>query len=91
MDLTNGYSNEVIKRPMVMENYYGELAEMFNSKNNFDSDGIYSNEKLSRERRRNSVLKNVYTKCRGDQKRKSKDFCLYLANLYQNVKGFHGL
>ena len=43
-----------------------------------------------RNRRRISIFKNVYHNCR-IQKRKEKTFCLYLANLYHNVKGFHGL
>jgi hypothetical protein len=45
---------------------------------------------FSRERRRLSVFKNIYQQCR-IHKRKDKDMCMYLANLYQNVKGFHGL
>lgn len=45
---------------------------------------------LSRDRRRLSVFKDVYQRCR-IQKRKEKTLCLYLANLYQNLKGFHGL
>ncbi|RNA43738.1 hypothetical protein BpHYR1_022704 [Brachionus plicatilis] len=45
---------------------------------------------LSRDRRRLSVFKNIYQRCR-IQKRKEKTLCLYLANLYQNLKGFHGL
>jgi hypothetical protein len=45
---------------------------------------------FNRERRRLSVFKNIYNQCR-ITKRKDKDMCMYLANLYQNVKGFHGL
>ena len=55
-----------------------------------EDDADNFNEKYARQRRRISVLKNVYQQCRV-QKRKGKDLCLYLANLYQNVKGFHGL
>lgn len=43
-----------------------------------------------RSKRRVSVFNNVYHQCR-IQKRKEKNLCLYLANLYQNLKGFHGL
>lgn len=45
---------------------------------------------FNRQRRRISVFRNVYHQCR-IQKRKEKNLCLYLATLYQNVKGFHGL
>ena len=47
-------------------------------------------DQMIRYRRRNSVFKNIYQQCRL-QKRKEKDYCLHVANLYQNVKGFHGL
>ena len=43
-----------------------------------------------RGKRRVSVFNNIYHQCR-IQKRKEKNLCLYLANLYQNLKGFHGL
>ena len=42
-----------------------------------------------RMKRRLNVFMNVYNKCRLE-KGKEKDYCLYLANLYQTVKGFHG-
>lgn len=45
---------------------------------------------IRRERRRISVFRNIYRQCRV-QKRMEKNFCLYLANLYQNVKGYHGI
>ena len=45
---------------------------------------------FNRERRRDAVFKNIYQRCR-IQKRKEKDLCLYLAYLYQNVKGIHAL
>lgn len=56
------------------------------------TDGVKSEggDHLVRDRRRINVFKNIYNQCR-IQKRKEKNFCLYLANLYQNVKGFHGI
>ncbi|CAF0740548.1 unnamed protein product [Brachionus calyciflorus] len=54
------------------------------------SDNLDIEPVMNRDRRRLSVFKNVYQKCR-IQKRKEKTLCLYLANLYHNVKGFHGL
>lgn len=56
------------------------------------SDSAESNVSITNERskRRVSVFNNVYHRCR-IQKRKEKNLCLYLANLYQNLKGFHGL
>lgn len=56
------------------------------------SPNTYSNNYPSkyRSKRRISVFKNVYHQCR-IQKRKERNLCLYLANLYQNLKGFHGL
>ena len=56
------------------------------------SDSAESNVSMTNERskRRVSVFNNVYHRCR-IQKRKEKNLCLYLANLYQNLKGFHGL
>lgn len=45
---------------------------------------------LTRNRRRLSVFKNIYHQCR-ITKRREKDYCLQIANLYQNVKGFHGI
>ena len=46
--------------------------------------------KLNRERRRISVFKKIYHQCRVENKR-DKEYCLQMANLYQNVKGFHGI
>jgi hypothetical protein len=54
----------------------------FMSKNNINE--------FARERRRLTIFKNIYHQCR-IQKRKDRELCLYLANLYQNLKGFHGL
>jgi len=45
---------------------------------------------FTRERRRLTIFKNIYHQCR-IQKRKDRELCLYLANLYQNLKGFHGI
>jgi hypothetical protein len=68
-----------------------EQQNMQNVDYNGDNENNRSMDRpFSRERRRLSVFKNIYQKCR-IQKRKDKDMCLYLANLYQNVKGFHGL
>ena len=41
-------------------------------------------------KRRLSVFNNVYLQCRIENKN-GKEFCLYLANLYHNLKGFHGI
>jgi hypothetical protein len=49
-----------------------------------------NNTHIRRERRRVSVFRNIYRQCRVT-KRMEKNFCLYLANLYQNVKGYHGI
>ena len=67
------------------------VSNEFNKKkNNEEFERILNKNYFKRERRRISVLKNFYQQCR-IQKRKGKDLCLYLANLYQNVKGFHGI
>jgi hypothetical protein len=50
----------------------------------------YDGGELKRDRRRISVFKNIYHQCRVENK-KDKDYCLQIANLYQNVKGFHGI
>ena len=55
-----------------------------------ESSGSNNEMGFNRERRRLNVFKNIYSQCRV-QKRKGKDLCLYLANLYQNVKGLHGI
>lgn len=56
---------------------------------NYNSDNDVD-ELNQRGKRRVSVFNNIYHQCR-IQKRKEKNLCLYLANLYQNLKGFHGL
>lgn len=45
--------------------------------------------KLNRERRsRMNVLRTVFNECISQGKQ--ANYCLYLANLYQSAKGFHG-
>jgi hypothetical protein len=105
MDLTNEHSylkKLINKHPEIFEKLVDKDLSDLIKLNELDSAAISdlkslnsspeddSNEKHIRQRRRISVLKNVYQQCRV-QKRKGKDLCLYLANLYQNVKGFHGL
>lgn len=58
--------------------------------NHEEAQEVNTDEQLSRNRRRLSVFKNIYHQCR-IQKRKEKDYCLQIANLYQNVKGYHGI
>jgi hypothetical protein len=50
---------------------------------------IEKSENLGRPKRRLGVFIDIYNRCR-IQNRKEKEFCLYLANLYQSVKGIHG-
>lgn len=94
--------NERLKQEQLMKIF--ELLQMirnhppnknfnhFNFKNLHKNDVDYEDpeQNLSRDRRRLSVFKDIYQRCR-IQKRKEKTLCLYLANLYQNIKGFHGL
>jgi len=67
-----------------------EFLQAENNEKHNDSQSENSDDHLTRNRRRLSVFKNIYHQCR-IQKRKEKDFCLQIANLYQNVKGFHGI
>ena len=77
--------------PELVDLFLNNLSDMYNMQNdNKDKNDTHPVKVFSRERRRLSVFKNIYQQCR-IQKRKGKDLCLYLANLYQNVKGFHGL
>jgi hypothetical protein len=71
------------------------LSEKYNSNKHRDESVLALQQPsvdahLARDRRRISVYKNIYNHCRV-QKRKEKNYCLYLANLYHNVKGFHGI
>lgn len=91
VDIYNGLSeNERTLAEVLMNNpkVLGELLAAEYQERQPSSDA--NSNHLSRDRRRISVFKNIYNQCR-IQKRKEKNFCLYLANLYQNVKGFHGL
>lgn len=68
---------------------FARLVEQFNL-DDFESGNEVAEDANGRTKRRVSVFNNVYQKCR-IQKRREKNLCLYLANLYQNLKGFHGL
>ena len=62
-----------------MSNESVESEKIFNKKSN-EMDMV-------RPKRRLNVFMGIYNKCRLE-KNGDKDFCLYLANLYQSVKGF---
>jgi len=85
----DGELNQLIK---FLEENPEFLIQFLNSQNNENSEfeTKTDDDQVIRYRRRNSVFKNIYQQCRL-QKRKEKNYCLQVANLYQNVKGFHGL
>ena len=92
-DSAQFYQYLIEKYPNLMMKLYeeGYKGAKTNTNNMQQLEESSDNSKtFSRERRRLNVFKNIYQQCR-IQKRKEKDLCLYLANLYQNVKGFHGL
>jgi 5'-deoxynucleotidase YfbR-like HD superfamily hydrolase len=81
--------NEIFSNdPYLLIRLLSKIEKQQQEKNlNSDNDVAELNQ---RGKRRVSVFNNIYHQCR-IQKRKEKNLCLYLANLYQNLKGFHGL
>lgn len=93
-DDESGFENENDLIESFLANHprlVAQLAARLDASDSNDS-AESSNVSMTNERskRRVSVFNNVYHRCR-IQKRKEKNLCLYLANLYQNLKGFHGL
>lgn len=89
LDLLDSYllSHPKLLLRLLVEQHEGRLG--VDEQQYEDNDNI--NDSInSRGKRRISVFNSIYQQCR-IQKRREKNVCLYLANLYQNLKGFHGL